>query len=178
MQNFSHHCVTSIFCDNICKYAGWWEVVDGVRQKAFEMNLWIRDSWLNLSAERWGSGSLKTSEGLQHPLSNINFFVYTVSAGLALFQWPLLPSNLTGITKGTAHWESTGLQVTGRRDVLPQTQWKISADGSGALLKKRDPWDHEELLSLHISPVYQDDLYTGKALAVSFLPSGTCCQMP
>lgn len=41
---------------------------------------WIRDSWLNLSVERWGSGSLRISEGLLHPLSNIKFCVQNFSS--------------------------------------------------------------------------------------------------
>lgn len=104
------------------------------------------DSWLNLCAEGWGSGSLRTgslrtSERLLHPLSNINFCVYNFSSfGPGSMTPPplhtIINSNLTGITKGTACWENTGLlQVTARRDALPQTQQKIGADGS---LKKRD----------------------------------------
>lgn len=92
---------------------------------------------------RWGSGSLKTSKELLHLLSDINFCVYNFSSFGPVSVTPPLHTitnpNLTGITKGTAHWENTELfQVTARRDALTQTQWKISADGSGASLKKRD----------------------------------------
>lgn len=137
-----------------CRNAGKWWMVSGRRHLKWE----LVDSWLNLCAEGWGSGSLRSSERLLHPLSTISFCVYNFSSFGPVSMTPpplhtVTNSNLTGITEGTARWENTGLlQVTARRDALPQTQRKISADGSGASLEKRDTWDHKELLSLHISP--------------------------